>query len=101
MTERTFAEHLAADRRFRVLCLLEAANGYKAAGSLLHAALAGFGHNPSHDQLASDLAWLAEQGLVTLNEIGSVQIAALTTRGADVARGAATVPGVRRRGPED
>lgn len=101
MAPRTFADHVAADRRFRLLYLLEASNGYRMAASLLHSALASFAHTPSHDTLDADLAWLAEQGLVALSDVGGTQIATLTTRGLDVALGAATVPGVRRRGPED
>lgn len=101
MAPRTFADHVAADRRFRLLYLLEASNGYRMAASLLHSALGTFGHTPSHDVLDADLAWLDEQGLVTLAQVGSTHIATATTRGVDVALGAAVVPGVRRRGPED
>jgi len=49
--------------------------------------------------LRADLAWLAEQGLVTIEEVATVMIATVTRRGGDVAFGRAVVPGVRRPEP--
>jgi hypothetical protein len=50
------------------------------------------------DQMRVRLAWLDEQGLITL--LGEqVQVARLTLRGADVASGAARCPGVARPRP--
>lgn len=94
-------EFQAADRRLRVLRLLTESNGYCANEALLANALRIFGYNASRDQLRTDLAWLAEQELVTVTDAGGLQIATLTARGQDVAAGRAVVPGVRRPGPED
>ena len=43
--------------------------------------------------------WLAERGLVSIEEIGGVMIAALSESGHDAQAGAAEIPGVRRPGP--
>lgn len=94
-----FAEHFAEDRRLVTLRILERAEGYRANEYLLQTALAGFGHSVSRDRVRTDLEWLREQGLVTLERAGSMTVGTLTERGADVAAGRASVPGVKRPAP--
>ena len=49
----------------------------------------------------TDLAWLRDQALVRLIEtVPGVQVAELSARGMDVARGMAIVPGVSRPSPK-
>ena len=91
---------LAADRRLVILRLLHESGGYTANEYLIQAALDGFGHSVGRDLLRTELAWLAEQGLVTVQEVGGVQVATLTSRGDDVAEGRAVVPGVKRPEPQ-
>ena len=97
---KSFAEHVAADRRLMTLRLLEQAPDYRGNAFLLQNALAGFGHAVGMDRLATDLSWLAEQDLVQVESVGGVSIAKLTQRGLDVAEGRSMVPGVARPGPE-
>ncbi len=87
------------DLRLVVLRLLGEASGYRGNESLLLALLEDWGHVVSRDKVRAELAWLGEQGAVEIDEIGGVMIAALTARGHDAARGAATIPGVRRPRP--
>ena len=95
----TYAQHIEEDRRLTILILLQEAAGYEANQFLLQSALDGFGHIVSMDRLRSDLAWLAEQGLVVVEATGGVPIAKLTARGLDVAQGRAIHPGVKRPRP--
>lgn len=98
----SYEQHLTEDRRLVILRLLEEAQGYSLNESLVHDLLGRFAHTVSRDRLRSDLAWLKEQELVTVETIaGSVQVATLTRRGGDVAHGRVTVPGVKRPGPRD
>jgi hypothetical protein len=97
----TLAERIAEDRRLVILRLLESSPGYTANESLVVIALRDFGHAASRDQVHTDFAWLKEQGLVTLEEIATVQIASLTQRGAETAQGFVTTPGVKRPSPGD
>lgn len=97
----SYHRHLQEDRRLVILRLLLEANGHDLNSSILQSALADFGHNPSRDLLHSELAWLEEQALIKTHRVTSVLVARLTKRGADVARGRAVVPGVKRPGPED
>lgn len=96
----SYSEILAADRRLVILRLLNEAPGYSGNDSILLAALQAFGHAPSRDQVRTDLAWLAEQGLITSDDLASVMVVKITSRGADAATGRASVPGVRRPSPK-
>lgn len=91
----SFEKHVQEARRLVILWLLTKAQGYEANSSSLLAALAGEAHHPTRDQLHTDLAWLAEQGLVSTRHIRSTMVATITARGADVARGIARVPGIK------
>lgn len=54
----------------------------------------------SADAVATQLAWLEEQGLVKREKVGETTVARLKQRGLDIVEGAATMPGVERPGPE-
>lgn len=91
---------LAEDRRLSLLLVLLETPGYCTNAFLLQSAvLSIYGHSASVDQIKTDIAWLAEQGLVTARATGDVMLATLTTRGADVAAGRASVPGVKKPMP--
>jgi len=91
----TVAEHL----RITVLrCLAEDSN-YSINESLLLDMVETYGFAPSRDNLRAQLAWLAEQGLITIGGPDTCQVATLTARGEDVAKARATVPGVKRPRP--
>lgn len=94
----TFASFLAEDRRLVILRVLADMPGYRTNSFLLHTLLGKFGHEPSADQVKTDLTWLQEQGLVKIDDAEGVYVATLTTRGADAAAGRAIVPGVKRPG---
>lgn len=97
------ADIMAADRRLCVLRFLFEDRDYTLNDSLLQEALQLVGHALSRDQLRGELAWLAEQGLLTTRnqDLGgkTITLAELSERGADVACGRATHPGVKRPAP--
>jgi len=94
-----FGELVDADRRLVILRCLNEDPGYNLNESVLQSMLEALGHNVSRDRIRTDLAWLKEQGLVTLDVVVSVQVATITGRGADVATGRVIVPGVKRPRP--
>lgn len=94
-----FSEFARERRRLSALQLLAEAPGYSHNDGVLRAGLAAVGHAVSADALRGDLAWLAEQGLVAVEEVGEVRVARLTERGEDVAAGRAGCPGVARPRP--
>lgn len=95
----SFAEFQSADRRLVLLRALEAAAQYRANAILLRRYCDTVGHVVSADAIETDLAWLKEQGLATLELVQGLTIATLTERGADVANGRASQPGVARPQP--
>lgn len=96
----SFQKTLTEDRRLSLLLMLAETPGYRANAFLLRDAIAQvYGHDASIDQVKTDVAWLAEQGLVSQTITGEVVMAALTARGVDAAAGRATVPGVKRPMP--
>lgn len=95
-----FPDFVRERRRLAVLELLAGAPGYSHNDGVLRAALRAVGHPVSADALRADLAWLAEQGLVEVQEAAAgVRVARLRERGEDVAAGRAGCPGVARPGP--
>ncbi len=95
-----FEAYQTEDRRLTLLRALQAAAQYTANAYLLRSYCGHLGHVVSADRIEQDIAWLDEQGLVDVQKPQGVTVATLTTRGLDVATGAATVPGVKRPLPE-
>lgn len=90
-----YRERHAAMLRRMILEALEKEAGYTAPDLLVQAALESHAMVVSLDRLRTELAWLAEQGLVE-HVMGAT---VLTARGLDVALGRADIPGVLRRPP--
>ncbi len=94
-----FAELERQDLRLCILRFLNEDADYTINESLLHTLVGTMGHHPSRDQLRTQIRWLQEQGLVTVEEPAGVLIPTLTERGRDVALGRGRVDGVKRPGP--
>ncbi|WP_368927263.1 VpaChn25_0724 family phage protein [Citrobacter freundii] len=73
--------------------------GDSANESILQTCLQTYGHKVSRDTVRTQLAWLREQGLVTLSDVSGCYVAEITGRGDEVASGLATVPGVKKPRP--
>lgn len=97
---KSFAELQAENRRCAFLRFLLEEPDYAMNTSLMQDALAAVGHGVSRDAVTADAAWLAETGLVNVEDLGGIVVVTMTPRGADVARGFAIVPGVKRPGPK-
>jgi Fe2+ or Zn2+ uptake regulation protein len=93
--EQTIQEHL----RLTLLRLLAEDPDYTMNDSLLTDLTENYGFTPSRDKVRMELSWLAEQGLIRTDNDPKITIAILTERGADVARGRVTVPGIKRPSP--
>lgn len=93
------ADILVPDIRLVILKALEQDLGYSHNESILHAIVEKFGHHCSRDMIRTQLSWLQEQCLVTIEDVAGIYVATITQRGADAATGKATVPGVKRPGP--
>jgi len=81
--------------RLSILRALNALN-YQSNDSMIKDSCQQFGNTMSSDQVRTNLGWLNEQSLVTLERKGDYMIATLTSRGQDVAQGISFVDGVKR-----
>ena len=87
-------------RRLTILRFLTDSPEYTSNGSSLVEVCNNFGVTTSHDQVAGELAWLEEQGFVSLEKHEAFVVAAATKRGLDIAAGRARHEGVQRPSPE-
>ncbi|EBH3649970.1 ArsR family transcriptional regulator [Salmonella enterica] len=86
---------LTEDRRLVILRSLLDCNN-EANESILQDCLDAYGHNVSRDVVRGQIDWLAEQNLVTVENLRGFYVVTLTGRGQDVAEGRAKVSGVKR-----
>lgn len=87
--------------RLEILNLLAQMPGYSSGQYFLYQCLIDGGlPPPSSDQVATELQWLAEQGLVVIEETPGLSTAKITQRGLDVCKGIARAPGVAKPRPE-
>jgi|SRR5471032_933312 len=93
-----YSDFIRQDIRLVILRLLVEMTAYRANSSVLTMALDNYGHTLSRDQVKTELSWLAEQGALTLEDVGPVVVATLSERGQDIAAGRARVPGIKRPG---
>ncbi len=87
---------IAEHQRLVILRMLSDVPGYDLNESILQDGLSAYGLDISRDGLKTQLAWLEEQDLITIDKVGSTQKAMLKARGQDVATGHAHVPGIKR-----
>jgi hypothetical protein len=95
----TYAEQIRSHLRLAILQTLEISPGYGVHEYLLLERIQSLGLGTTRDALLAELAWLKETGLITTEDFPEAQVAHLTGRGVDAARGLALVPGVARPRP--
>lgn len=95
----SYANLITEHLRITILRLLAEQPDYCLNDSVIKDLVPSYGFNPSRDRIRTQLNWLAEQELVTLENSQRCIIARLSERGEDVARGAATCPGVKKPSP--
>lgn len=97
----SLATLISSNIRLILLRAMEEAPGYNLNESILHTIVGKFGHSVSRDVIKTELSWLKEQGLVSLENVIGYYVVTLTQRGADVAAGRSSVPGVERPSPRN
>lgn len=96
-----YAQTLREHARLAILRLLEDAPRYTSNVSMFATLLPQLGIAFTRDQIAGEVEWLKEQGLVTSETSGGLMIVTATLRGVEVAAGIARHPGIPRRRPGD
>lgn len=95
-----FARIVTEDRRLTLLKVLDGSPERRANHYVLQTILGEVGHAVSRDQVLADLAWLQDLQLLHTEVLTGadcpITVAALLSRGEDVATGRAVVPGIKR-----
>lgn len=91
-----FTAHWHKHLRITILKLMLTSPGYSTNESILHRSLPGLSFVLTRDQVRTELAWLAQQGLIVVNDLQGLMVAELTLAGQDVAEGHGTHPDVQR-----
>lgn len=89
-----FAELKTRDMRLVMLRSM-ADDGNSLNESMLQSVLELFGHTVSRDKIRTEMRWLEEQGLITIETVAEVLVGRLTGRGADAAQGRCKIDGVK------
>lgn len=84
------------DRRLVLLRALKEMSGYSANESILDTCLERYGHRISRDVVRTELKWLEEQSLLTIEDVAGCYVVTLNARGEEVAQGISTVPGIKK-----
>lgn len=95
----SYADELREHARIAILRLLEDAPRYTSNVSMMTDLLRRLGIGYTRDQVAGEIRWLQEQGLLTTEDLSGFIIATATVRGIEVAQGIVTYPGVQRPRP--
>lgn len=97
MTE--FNQLVTQNVRLAILQALAQDEDYSHNQDILQMFLSKLGHGVSIDRVRTELRWLEEQGLVTIEDIGGLLVAKLSRRGDDIAKGRGRVDGIARPRP--
>lgn len=94
-----YAELTRQHARLAILRFAEGAPKYTTNASMLAQMLPRIGISYTRDQVVTELHWLAEQGMVTLEDHGPILVATATVRGVEIALGVARHPDIQRPRP--
>lgn len=95
----SYADELREHARISILRMLEDAPKYTSNVSMMTDLLRRYGIHYSRDQVAGEVTWLKEQGLVTSEGMGGFIVVTATMRGVEAAQGIVVIPGVQRPRP--
>ena len=97
----TFQELQTQDHRRSALWFLLYDSDHELSDTMIGQCFEMQRKNISSDALKTQIAWLSEQGLVTVSNIGNISSVALTDRGLEVAKGVVSAFGVRDLRPSE
>lgn len=95
-----YVSTVSKHRRLTILKFLADSPEYTSNASILVEVCNQFGVSSTRDQIAGEVAWLNEQGMITYQDEGDFIVVTATTRGIDIAEGKARHDGVKRPRPE-
>jgi hypothetical protein len=100
MTGTDWEQFKVLNARLVILKELAQQSDHRLNETLIGAVLDTFGHRRSRDWIRTQLRALADLGAITIDQPGSVMVAALTRAGLDHVERRAVIEGVARPSPE-
>lgn len=94
-----FNQLLTENARLAILQILEQDADYSHNQDILQMILQSLGHGLSVDRIRTELRWLEEQGLITVDSVSGLLVAKLNQRGLDISKGRGKVDGIARPRP--
>lgn len=94
-----YASTLSKHRRLTMLRFLSDSPEYTSNASILVEVCNQLGVTSTRDQVAGEIAWLKEQGMVSFEDHSGFIIVTVTGRGIEIAQGKARHDGVQRPRP--
>lgn len=94
-----YSSTLSKHRRLTILRFLDDSAEYTSNASIMVEVCNSLGVASTRDQVAGEIAWLNEQGLVTYEDNSGFMVVTATARGIEIARGVARHDGVQRPRP--
>lgn len=94
-----FNQLVTENIRLAILQVLEQDADYSHNQNILQMILQSLGHSVSVDRIRTELRWLEEQGMITVDAIGDLLVAKLNQRGLDISKGRGKVDGIARPRP--
>lgn len=94
-----YVSTLSKHRRLTILKFLADSPEYTSNASILVEVCNNFGVTTTRDQVAGEIAWLQENGMVEFEDAGDFIVVTATTRGVEIAKGTARHDGVQRPRP--
>ena len=95
----SYSDELRKHARLAILRFLEDAPRYTSNVSMLSEQLPRVGIAYTRDQVTTELHWLQEQGMLSLESHGGFIVAVGNTRGVEIAQGIARHPEIQRPRP--
>lgn len=95
----SYNQLIAKSVRLAILRILEQDPDYSHNEHILQSVLEQLGHSLSSDRIRTELRWLEEQGLLTIEDVSGVLVARLNQRGVDIALGRGRIDGIARPRP--
>ena len=95
----SYADELRKHARIAILRFLEDAPKYTSNVSMLATQLPRVGIAFTRDQVTTEAHWLAEQGLVEVEDHAGFLVVVATTRSVEIAQGIARHPEIQRPRP--
>lgn len=95
-----YEQHVTEAARLTILRALHEENDLRMNHSVLVTVLDTFGFRKSQEWVRTQLRRLEDLGAVTINEVGTVLVATLTTAGAEHVERRVFIEGIKRPSPE-